>query len=1809
MNESPKKQAAEVVGEDRSQREEYAKRFRMTDRSWLAVAYPEAVHFEENGEWVEIDNRLEKKAVESSVPAVPEKGQQKTGEKTEKTIENAYVNTRNRFGVTLPVELDESRWIGVSDHGHSLYFRVDGISPSAGRVEEEPEKTGDALMDAIRVHLTGSLLYPEVLPGVDLRYVVNGQKLKENFIFSSLESVPEQLSYVVWAEGMHAKAMEDGSVLFLSEEEPTFLLPAPFLMDADGLSGGKVAVELEELEQSLYRLLYTPERGWLEAEGRAWPITLDPVIHYTSGSTDTQDTFISSGFPTAKFNQETYLRTGYFRTNYENYGKTRALIKYPTLPSLGSGDVITKAILEVRGVPTTSSVNTYTQVNAHAVTGSWVSTNVTWSTRPSYEERILDFQRVDKTAYKFYQWDVTDSVQRWYNGDAAQEGALTNQGFALVSPAEDGTAVQYALFDSSEGSYLPVLLLEYRNTTGLEPYWDYTKASAGRAGTVYVHNYTGNVVVSRTDMSYSGNRMPAAITFTYNQNDTTVNIGYGLGWRSSYSQIVEYSPVGTVEYYRWTDGDGTRIYFSLVGGQWIDEAGQGYVLTRHFSGSSIVGYSIADRDNNVLNFDANGRLTSTTDKLGNSLSVTYTQSNSSNLRISKVTDGAGRVYSFNYSSNLLSSVQYKGAGSSVLETVSYTYSGSRLTAVTYADGKSANYTFNEQKISRAKDIMRDNNTRSEVQVSFPDNSVKATGLTYNDGGTTISSASFVYGDHFTTVTDNNNRWCTYHFNNDGNTTSVYNQAGQAMYGRYAADESSSGKANQLLQRSRLQDTVVNLLSLRVRSGDWSNTKTVQEGKTYTLSGTGDAGTTMNLTSGGVTKTAVSISSAVRTEVTLTIPSGATSMTLHGSGTFTDMQLELTEAANRYNMLYNTDMNSLYDWTGTGTGSSDKIVTKAGTRANLNTSALQITGSPTSTKKFSNTVTVSGSLGDEYTFGGWVLSGSVPLKNASTPGGSINRRCGIQVRLLNGSTQIANEYVAVNDACHEWQFLSGKISAPSAYTKVEFSFVYDYNANTSWFDGAMLFRERFSYVLNHDSQGRITSVKDLDGKTTSYTYRGTTSDITSIHLPDTSAYNYTYSSSGLLQTAVSATNVSTAYTYNTWGSPTGTTISATGTKQIKSATAYTSDGNMTASVTGNDGYTYTYQNDTDRSLVTRMTNPRGNVTTYTYDNRRRLTGIQAASSCAITNTYADDRLVKIRHNNVGSNYTEFNLAYTKADLLSSVKVGSAYTLVQNTYHSSKWTLTKQSYGNGSGWKYEYNDFDQPIRRWTTGGSTGTEFKSFYNSEGRLARVEQYNTTLSGETVTGRTLLSTERYYYDTVNRLTCTRVSDSDGEHSFRWTYDSNNNVKKLYETINGRNFAYSHNYNADQQPTQTGYGGALKTFTYDALSRLSQTAVTWGGNPALTTSYGYKDRDTTRTTTQVATLQNVYGNTETFTYTYDNRGNIASVITSDSDGTHTTTYSYNFLNEMEWEYNEKEEKAWKYVSDKVGNITSKTEYTYLNGAVGSQISSVSYDYGNSNWRDLLTSYNGNTITYDGVGNPLSYRGWTFTWKGGRQLASASDGTTSLSFVYNNSGLRIKKTVGSTVHRYVYLGSRLAAEITDDYALYFHYDAKGSPMGFSYATAYSYNGYIYRKNLQGDIIGILNAAGNPVAEYRYDAWGRPLSTPTPGTFAAINPLRYRGYYYDQELGLYYLKSRYYDPEVCRFINADAFISTGQGIIGYNMFAYCGNNPVASSDPSGHYIGHRPIMVCDKGAPLSEKKSISMMLAICEITHSSKYSEKA
>ena len=142
-------------------------------------------------------------------------------------------------------------------------------------------------------------------------------------------------------------------------------------------------------------------------------------------------------------------------------------------------------------------------------------------------------------------------------------------------------------------------------------------------------------------------------------------------------------------------------------------------------------------------------------------------------------------------------------------------------------------------------------------------------------------------------------------------------------------------------------------------------------------------------------------------------------------------------------------------------------------------------------------------------------------------------------------------------------------------------------------------------------------------------------------------------------------------------------------------------------------------------------------------------------------------------------------------------------------------------------------------------------------------------------------------------------------------------------------------------------------------------------------------------------------------------------------------------------------------------------------------------------------------------------------------------------------------------------------------LWFFYDADGNPSGIRYKNGSTTTDYYFVCNWRGDVIRIYDGAGAVVANYNYDAWGNVISVTdangaaiTDSTHIAnVNPLRYRGYYYDSETGFYYLQSRYYDPAVKRFINADAMCSTGQGLTGTNMFSYCNSNPVVYSDHSG------------------------------------------
>ncbi|HBL84589.1 MAG TPA: hypothetical protein DDZ99_06745, partial [Clostridiales bacterium] len=230
-----------------------------------------------------------------------------------------------------------------------------------------------------------------------------------------------------------------------------------------------------------------------------------------------------------------------------------------------------------------------------------------------------------------------------------------------------------------------------------------------------------------------------------------------------------------------------------------------------------------------------------------------------------------------------------------------------------------------------------------------------------------------------------------------------------------------------------------------------------------------------------------------------------------------------------------------------------------------------------------------------------------------------------------------------------------------------------------------------------------------------------------------------------------------------------------------------------------------------------------------------------------------------------------------------------------------------------------------------------------------------------------------------------------------------------------------------------------------------------------------------------------------------------------------------------------------------------------------------------NWGDLLTSYNGTSISYDAIGNPTNWRNISgLTWQG-RELSNFYDTgyNTEHQYKYNENGIRTNKYIeywvdgGYTNTSYVLDGSKILKETrtgNQNLTLYYYYDS------FSSVAYFNYNGtnYYYGKNYQGDVKYIYDSSGQIVVEYSYDSWGNIISTTgsLASTIGIINPFRYSSYYFDTETGFYYLNSRYYDPNTGRFINSDGMIGANQDLLSYNLFAYCSNNPANYDDPSGY-----------------------------------------
>ncbi len=635
--------------------------------------------------------------------------------------------------------------------------------------------------------------------------------------------------------------------------------------------------------------------------------------------------------------------------------------------------------------------------------------------------------------------------------------------------------------------------------------------------------------------------------------------------------------------------------------------------------------------------------------------------------------------------------------------------------------------------------------------------------------------------------------------------------------------------------------------------------------------------------------------------------------------------------------------------------------------------------------------------------------------------------------------------------------------------------------------------------------------------------------------------------------------------------------------------YDENENLESYVVDNEiksSYTYTVVN--GESLVASETHSDGSSTAYTYyADGSTETMTQSQGETTLKYYYGTHgEITQVDHNG-------FSYVYEYDNFGNTINVSvdgnpddnnNGQSLIQYKYQTDKSKLASMTYGNGDTVSYEYDNYGgiskKRLSDKISDGSTNNYYYTYLiDGEGRPVYEKD---TLSQERTT---------YQYDFNGNLVGERVYNYDSYTYANQLYEINNNfdedgniIKNALQTHVGT-LTTNYAYDAESGlPTLvTLYGGRQIEYDYDSEGVLTRRILSTNNKVNELFSYDESGLISTHKIGFITESENAEtGEIEEkfvgdeYTYTYDENYNITEIKKGDSV---QQSYEYDALNQLIKESDSETGKIATYTYDGYGNITSKTEYAYTeDGTLGEPVDVINYAY-DSVWKDKLKFYDGVEIHYDDIGNPTNYMGADMTWLGRQMMSYSIENEIDISYTYDADGLRTSKTVNGVKHNYYYVDGQLRYERNgDNYEIYYTYDADGRPVLATKRDLVAKKNYQYYliTNTRGDVIETRNGNGNVNAKFVYDAWGKLVSVTdangnalSTDSFAYQISLKYRGYVYDNETGLYYLQSRYYDPETGRFLNADDvdFLGASGTVLGYNAFAYCENNAVNDSDPNG------------------------------------------
>ncbi|MCI8955657.1 MAG: DNRLRE domain-containing protein [Eubacterium sp.] len=598
--------------------------------------------------------------------------------------------------------------------------------------------------------------------------------------------------------------------------------------------------------------------------------------------------------------------------------------------------------------------------------------------------------------------------------------------------------------------------------------------------------------------------------------------------------------------------------------------------------------------------------------------------------------------------------------------------------------------------------------------------------------------------------------------------------------------------------------------------------------------------------------------------------------------------------------------------------------------------------------------------------------------------------------------------------------------------------------------------------------------------------------------------------------------------------------------------YDNEGNNTAVVEQYDGeYDPTY---TQLICITYTYDGKGNVvyicdqkTKYTmnYDNEGNMqslkVGNQELINCSSLGSIGEDNNEKEKQNN-GTNQ---NTSVTKYGNEQSIKTVKIKREVEEGDEESSALILKTYYGDDVETSYitEYNN-------------NGDILKFTDNTQGSSEPIVYNYTYTDSTTIVTRNdgFIKTEEKEVDSTEPRTITKYNFKDILEEQQEYFSS-----VTSKTADGNTIVESKLYNGDIYEYKQDNGEGVET------------------GKMYSDIYGKYIFNTTQTKNSDAASSyniDIYAEDKNINYTYDLVGNIIGVKVNKEM---RYEYEYDVRGRLSKEKDYANSKYYEYDYNETGNIYGKTVYDLDEeyNKVESTKVTVQYEYENEQWPDQMTSYANQKITYDNVGNPLEYKnGMVFEWDRGQQLKKVLlKDESKIYYRYNVEGKRTYKITPDTITTYEWDGDILIREKVNyratniNYDIWYFYDNNNNVLGYEYSYINEVGQkkrvrIYYEKDMQGNVIGLLDSRGAEIAVYSYDAWGNITDTlcyEGYETAYKLNHFMYRSYYRDSETNLYYLVSRYYDSETCRFINANVNLGYSMDGYNYNMYIYCNNKP--------------------------------------------------